>query len=932
MLAPTFSRRFATAAVLLAWSALAGAQGFVDPNLRWRTLQTEHFTVHFAEQQRDQARSAAAVAERVLPRITRLLRWEPRERTELIILDSADFSNGFASPLPFNQSGIFLSPPDEGELLQNRDWLELVLTHELFHVVHLDKASGFPLWLRNVFGRSLFPLLPFPTTPFPNLMQPRWIIEGLAVYAETDVASAYGRLENSHFEGMMRAEVARGRRSLAEINADGRGFPLNRNYLYGAYFFAFMRERYGEKSVIAFIENYSNDIIPFRVHTNPVGPTGKTMDVLWEEFGEWLDARFAARAPSIEAPQEGEELARAWTIFSPTLSPAGERWYIQGDGYTLPRLMRRQRDGKAEAVREIEQDTRLVALGNDALLVSKLEICDNYNLYYDLYRIDSSGGRKRLTDCGRNRFAAPLDDGRIVVLQVTKGIAEVVVLDPAGKPLRTLYRAAAGESISGLAAKGNAVVVTSLRGGFWSVVDVGGAEPVVLVSDNALKHFPRFGTTADEVFFIADYGKVYNVWSVRRGSRALARWTRARNGVREISAPVDGELLLTTIEADGDVLRLHRLPAEPLERRYAPSLAGLPEARAEDPVGEGDKPYSPWSSLRPRAWVPIVEAADGMFAVGAAIYGQDALGLHQYFLAPEYEFTQHQVLGTADYIYDERHRVMVNRLMTIKASHDNEVRRYRIKEDVQWVSTWQRLTLNRRFYWGFGAALDQEKEHEVDDGTTSLRRGRVAGLVAGVDTRRRQWLSEGPSQGNWLRLFAETSDKLKADYAGNVVRADWRAHLPIRQSALALRWNEAYGTKDAQPFELGGSRSDDYIPLPVLNQREFALRGYTSGEPELTGHRARIWSAEFRTPLIDIDRHAMTPPIGINRLSLNVFLDVGAAWERGARPDYHKGVGIEVMTEPRFAYLFGLAVRAGIARGLDNRGETQLYLRGGRSF
>src|SRR6266581_4753604 len=36
------------AAALLLWGLAAQAQ-FVDPSLRWRTLDTEHFSVHFAE-------------------------------------------------------------------------------------------------------------------------------------------------------------------------------------------------------------------------------------------------------------------------------------------------------------------------------------------------------------------------------------------------------------------------------------------------------------------------------------------------------------------------------------------------------------------------------------------------------------------------------------------------------------------------------------------------------------------------------------------------------------------------------------------------------------------------------------------------------------------------------------------------------------------
>jgi len=50
----------------------------------------------------------------------------------------------------------------------------------------------------------------------------------------------------------------------------------------------------------------------------------------------------------------------------------------------------------------------------------------------------------------------------------------------------------------------------------------------VLVSDRAIKHSPRFGASPDEIYFVADYGNVDNVWSWRRGERRLARWNRKR--------------------------------------------------------------------------------------------------------------------------------------------------------------------------------------------------------------------------------------------------------------------------------------------------------------------------------------------------------------------------------------------------------------------
>jgi len=915
-------------ALLLLWSASARAQWvelhFVDPHLRWRTLQTEHFLVHFAERDRAQARTVAAVAERVYSRTTALLDWRPRLPTHIVLMDSADFSNGFASPVPFNFSGIFLSPPDEGELLQNREWLELVLSHEFFHIVHLDKASGAPLHLRSVLGR----LVPF----FPNVLQPTWVIEGLAVYNESEPPRAYGRLGNSYFGGMMRAEVARGLRSLSEVNAEGRGFPLNRDYLYGSNFFAFLRERYGDSVIRRFIDHYSGNVVPFKVQSNALAVTGKEMDALWSDYHGWLRERFAAPET---VPLFGDELVHAFAISSPALSANGTRWYVQADGYARPQLMQHRIGETPRALRETEPDTHLAATADGGVLMAEQDICRNHNLLYNLHYMDSRGRRRTIDQCQRHRFVAEMGAGRIAALRIDGGAAEVVVLEN-GTPVRSLYRTGAGESVSGIAASGERVVITALRGGVWALLEVSDREPTVLIADEAIKHSPRFGRTPDEIFFVADYGKRYDVWSWQRASNSVARWTRAPYGVREISAPVAGELLLTTIEADGVTLRRYQLPPEPLERRSVQGSQALPAPTPEPMLVVDDRPYSPWPSLRPTAWAPLLQIADGAVAVGAVTYGMDALQLHQYFLAPMVEVTQGELLGRAEYTYDGRHGIVVNRNLVVRASEpDNsrsKIKAYSIKQNAQWVSLWRALALNQRWYWGLGAALDEETFHDLALGTTSVRNERVAALVAGVDTRRQQWLSEGPSQGQELRLFAETSRGLGAAYSGNAYRADWRGDVPIGKTVLALRWNEAYGQRDAQPYELGGSKSDEVILLPILNERDFALRGYSTGTASLIGHRARVTSVEWRAPLADIDRHIMVPPLGINRVSLNLFADVGAAWEHGETPHYRRGLGAELMSEPRFGYLYGTIVRAGVAKGLDPTGSTKIYLRVGRSF
>jgi hypothetical protein len=110
-----------------------------------------------------------------------------------------------------------------------------------------------------------------------------------------------------------------------------------------------------------------------------------------------------------------------------------------------------------------------------------------------------------MTRCGRLIRRAARGRPR-AALRVDKGQGEVVVLDLKGTIERSLYRAAPGESLTGLAARGGAVVVTSLLDGRWSLIEIADGKTTVLASDAAIKHSPRYGASPDEIYFIANYG------------------------------------------------------------------------------------------------------------------------------------------------------------------------------------------------------------------------------------------------------------------------------------------------------------------------------------------------------------------------------------------------------------------------------------------
>lgn len=918
-----------------------------NPSHDWRSADSEHFVVHYAAARRLQAEQAVAIAERVLPRIATALRWQPEAKIQIVLIDDYDYANGFATPLPFNHTGIFLTPPDDGELLDNSDWLELVLTHELVHIVHLDKVRGAPRVLQQIFGRH--PLW------FPALWQPSWLIEGLATYFESDPSRGRGRLDSPLFDAYMRLELQQGVKSLRELNADGRAFPINKAYLYGAYFYRFLAERYGEAAVFRVVDGYSDNVIPFRIHSNPVSVTGKPLDALWQEYQDWLQARFASAAnPTRSAAATAASTALlatpAWQLDSPVLTPDGSVYVVHDDGVDRPQLLR-LRDGVATPLQALEPGARIDVNARADVLITQPEICDNYQVFFDLYRWDENTGLQRLSQCGRYRMAVWHGEQEIIALHNGSGRAELHALDRDGRLLQRVYVAAVDETVTAVAvsADGRRIAWLGKRAGQWQLHEMQRADgSIQRLYESAtpllsLRYLPN-----DDLLWVQAEQGVFNARHWQRASDLATTVTAANAAVLATSSVQAGEWVSVQLVAGGYQLYRHTLAPLPADdsrheievaSTYAAALPALSDNAAVVSANlTQERPYSALETLAPQAWFPTLQIADGAQAFGVELFGQDAVGWHQYTLSPQFEFSQQEWLGSFVYGYDQRHFLAVFRTLDVTGTEEDDdgddvIRRYELQTTGQWLSLLPWWQFDQRLQFGVGAARSREIYQVVDGPRIELQDEQVAAAFFSYDSRRSNWWSEGVNHGQLFSLQAESYDPFDGQYEGKVYRADWRGYVGWGRSTLALRWTEARGEAGTEPFELGGSNTSEHSGLPRLNERDLALRGYDNGKPALTGKRARIVGAEWRLPLADIDRHLMTPPLGLNRLSGALFYEAGAAWSETARPDqYYRAAGVELLAELKLGYRLGLLLRAGYARGLDAPGGDELYLQLGRSF
>ena len=159
--------------LLAAWAGPARAQFGQNKvqyrQFRWHILETDHFQIHYYEQERSAALEAARMAERSYEYLSDFFQHEVEDRIPLILYSSHhDFqqSNVIAGFISEGTGGVTESLKGRVTLPLTGSYAELnhVLTHELVHAFQFDIAKR---EMRGMLGMTSLPL---------------WMMEGMAEY------------------------------------------------------------------------------------------------------------------------------------------------------------------------------------------------------------------------------------------------------------------------------------------------------------------------------------------------------------------------------------------------------------------------------------------------------------------------------------------------------------------------------------------------------------------------------------------------------------------------------------------------------------------------------------------------------------------------------------------------------------------------------
>ena len=92
-----------------------------DPYLRFWTLSTPHFRVHYHEGLESIAERAASIAERAHRLLVPHLAGAPDDITNIVLIDDSDSANGIASARPYNSILLYVTAPEDMSALNDYD-------------------------------------------------------------------------------------------------------------------------------------------------------------------------------------------------------------------------------------------------------------------------------------------------------------------------------------------------------------------------------------------------------------------------------------------------------------------------------------------------------------------------------------------------------------------------------------------------------------------------------------------------------------------------------------------------------------------------------------------------------------------------------------------------------------------------------------------
>jgi len=671
-------------AALVLLAALAGAARAQDqlttPSLEWRTVQTEHFVIHYPARAAAWTLDVASRIDAAYDAVSALVGYAPPRRVTLMVADPNNLPNGFA--LPFLDGPVVFfwpTPPDPyGGLGGSASWGTLLSVHEYAHIAHLTRPSRSPTErFLLAWSAELGPVA---------IGSPRWAIEGYATYVEGRITGA-GRPHSAARAAVLREWALSGALPpYDELDGSGRYLGGSMAYLVGSAFLEWLVARPGQSdSSLPHVWRRMSARTRRSFDQAFAGVFGAPPSELYGRFTAEITARAfeIERAIATDSSALGAGTPRVvqrflWTTGSPALSPDDSLLAVLRASPTVPPVVHvwrthRPPDTSAAArlARARKRDPldvpgiawrpaplpeaaarypeggapfdapRWTRDGASLLLTRETGPGDGV-IRRDLFAwTPATGAVRRITHAGGIRHADPMPDGKSAIAdQCVDGICSLVRVDLASGAVAPFVTGAPRVVYERprVSPDGRTVAASRQSKDGWQVVLIDVATGRVRVAgpdDGAARYDAAWRADGRHLVLVSEAGGIPNVEEVDVSTGAARALTRVAGAVRAPEPETRGDgvyfLRLHARGLDLDRVAADSVPVLPPVPAVASSPTLAPVA-FEPPVPRdtfATIALSPHAyGLGPRAWRVLgagVYAAEGA-SVGLMAGTMDPVG------------------------------------------------------------------------------------------------------------------------------------------------------------------------------------------------------------------------------------------------------------------------------------------------------------------